>query len=126
MARAVLIVEDEGILVKNLTRYLEREGFETQAVSSGEQGLPMLDSFRPDAVLLDYNLPGMNGLEVLRRIRERDPQVKVIMITGHGNVQVAVDAMKAGASDYLSKPLVLSELKLLLDSVLANSTLTPG
>jgi len=52
MARAVLIVEDEGILVKNLTRYLEREGFETQAVSSGEQGLPMLDSFRPDAVLL--------------------------------------------------------------------------
>jgi two-component system, NtrC family, response regulator AtoC len=118
MARAILIIEDEIILAKNLTRFLEREGFEAQAVPNGEQGLAMFESYRPDAVLLDYNLPGMNGLEVLQKIRERDHQVKVLMVTGHGNVQVAVDAMKGGADDYLSKPLVLSELKLLLENAL--------
>ncbi len=118
MPRAVLIIEDEVILSKNLAKFLEREGFEAKAVPDGEQGLKMLDSFRPDAVLLDYNLPGMNGLEVLQRIRQRDRAVKVIMVTGHGNVQVAVDAMKGGADDYLAKPVVLTELKLLLDNAL--------
>jgi len=118
MPRAVLIIEDEAILAKNVCRFLEREGFEAQAADTGEQGLSLLDSFRPDAILLDYNLPGMNGLEVLQKIRAQDRNVKVIMVTGHGNVQVAVDAMKAGADDYLAKPVVLTELKLLLDSAL--------
>jgi DNA-binding NtrC family response regulator len=118
MAHAVLIVEDELILAKNVTKYLEREGFEVKAVTSGEQALPLIDSFKPDAVLLDFNLPGMNGLQVLARIRERDRETKVIMVTGHGNVQVAVDAMKGGANDYLSKPVVLTELKLLLENAL--------
>jgi len=118
MPHAVLIIEDEVILSKNLTKFLEREGFEAKAVPDGEQGLKILDSFRPDAVLLDYNLPGMNGLEVLQKIRQRDRHVKVIMVTGHGNVQVAVDAMKGGADDYLAKPVVLTELKLLLENAL--------
>jgi two-component system response regulator AtoC len=118
MAHAVLIVEDEVILAKNLTKYLEREGFEVKSVTSGEQALPLLDSFKPDAVVLDFNLPGMNGLQVLAKIRERDRDTKVILVTGHGNVQVAVDAMKGGANDYLSKPVVLTELKLLLENAL--------
>jgi DNA-binding NtrC family response regulator len=118
MPHAVLIVEDEVILAKNLTKYLEREGFEVKAVTSGEHALPLLDSFKPDAVLLDFNLPGMNGLQVLAKIRERDRETKVILVTGHGNVQVAVDAMKGGANDYLSKPVVLTELKLLLENAL--------
>ncbi|HEX9181551.1 MAG TPA: response regulator, partial [Burkholderiales bacterium] len=95
MAHAVLIVEDELILAKNISKYLEREGFEVKSATSGEQALPLLDSFKPDAVLLDFNLPGMNGLQVLQKIRERDRETKVIMVTGHGNVQVAVDAMRA-------------------------------
>ncbi|HEX6828401.1 MAG TPA: response regulator [Burkholderiales bacterium] len=74
MSHAILIVEDETILAKNLTKYLQREGFEVAAVASGEQALPMLDSFKPDAVLLDFNLPGMNGLQVLQKIRERDSE----------------------------------------------------
>jgi two-component system, NtrC family, response regulator AtoC len=118
MARAILIIEDEIILAKNLTRFLEREGFEAKAVHNGEDGLALLDNYRPDAILLDYNLPGMNGLQVLQKIRERDHQVKIIMVTGHGSAQVAVDAMKSGADDYLSKPLLLTELKLLLDNAL--------
>jgi len=121
MSRAVLIIEDEAILAKNITRYLEREGFEAKAAGTGEDGIALLDSFRPDAILLDYNLPGISGLEVLQKIRARDRNVKVIMVTGHGNVQVAVDAMKAGADDYLSKPVVLTELKLLLESALGQA-----
>src|SRR5512134_1670824 len=120
MAHAVLIVEDELILAKNISKYLEREGFEVKSATSGEQALPLLDSFKPDAVLLDFNLPGMNGLQVLQKIRERDRETKVIMVTGHGNVQVAVDAMKGGANDYLSKPVVLTELKLLLENALGD------
>ena len=67
---------------------------------------------------MDYMLPGMNGIAALQELRRSDPTIKVVLVTGHGSVQVAVDAMKAGASDYLSKPIVLSELKLLLDKVL--------
>ncbi|HKA44600.1 MAG TPA: sigma-54 dependent transcriptional regulator [Burkholderiales bacterium] len=115
MATAVLIIEDEAILAKNMATYLGRHGFEARRVGSGEAGLAELDSYKPDIVLLDYHLPGMSGLEALARIRQCDEQIKVIMITGQGSVQTAVDAMKAGAYDYLTKPVALSELKLLLE-----------
>jgi len=118
MAHAVLIIEDEATLAKNMKAYLERNGFETAAVGSAEAALTSVDAFQPDVVLLDYHLPGMNGLEALAKLRERDANLKVIMLTGNGNVRMAVDAMKAGAYDYLNKPVVLSELKLLLDKAL--------
>jgi DNA-binding NtrC family response regulator len=120
---AVLIIEDEPILGKNMMNYVGRHGYEAQLAESGEQGLKQLDEFKPDVVLIDYNLPGINGLEVLDRIRKADSHVKLIMITGHGSVQVAVDAMKAGAYDYLSKPVVLSELKLLLERAVGQERL---
>jgi len=119
----VLIIEDEPILGKNMMNYVGRHGYEAHLAESGEQGLQQLDKFKPDVVLIDYNLPGINGLEVLDRIRKADSQVKLIMITGHGSVQVAVDAMKAGAYDYLSKPVVLSELKLLLERAVGQERL---
>jgi DNA-binding NtrC family response regulator len=88
--------------------------------ASGEEGLAQLETFRPEAVLLDYALPGMNGLEVLRRIKARDAGIGVIMMTGHGSEQVAVEAMKAGAHDYLIKPVVLSELRLRLERLVGD------
>jgi DNA-binding NtrC family response regulator len=123
MAHAVLIIEDEAILAKNMKTYLERQDFEAAVAGSGEEGLAKLDAFHPDVVLLDYHLPGMNGLEALARLRERDRGIKVIMLTGHASVRMAVDAMKAGAYDYLNKPVVLSELKLLLDKALGEGRL---
>ena len=123
MPHAVLIIEDEPTLGKNMMNYLGRHGYEARLAESGEQGLQQLDEFKPDVVLLDYNLPGINGLEVLERIRKADGQVKLIMITGHGSAQIAVDAMKAGAYDYLSKPVVLSELKLLLEKAVGQERL---
>jgi two-component system response regulator AtoC len=115
MSHAVLIIEDEEVLARKEAKYLSMEGFEVRVAHSAEQGLAELEGFKPDAVVLDYNLPGtLDGLECLRRIRTDNPGVRVIMVTGQGNERVAVDAMKAGAYDYLSKPVVLSELTVLI------------
>ena len=118
MATAILIVDDELTLAKNIATYLERAGYDAAVASSGEEGLRQLESFRPEVVLLDYALPGMNGIEVLHRIKAFDPALPVLMMTGHGSETVAVEAMKAGAGDYLIKPLVLSELRLRLERML--------
>ena len=116
MSHAVLIIEDEAVLARTMGKYLGQRGYEVRLARNGPEGLEALTAFLPDAVILDFNLPGgLDGLEVLRRIHAQDLGIKVIMVTGHGNVRLAVDAMKAGAYDYLSKPLVLGELQLLLD-----------
>jgi DNA-binding NtrC family response regulator len=118
MTRAVMIIEDEQILAKNIKTYLERHEYEATVMGSGEEAMKRLDAFQPDVLVLDYHLPNMNGLEVLAQIRKRAPRVKVIMITGNATVEVAVQAMKTGAFDYLAKPVVLGELKLLVDRAL--------
>lgn len=121
MSCAVLIIEDEVTLSRNMKAYLERYNYDVRTAGSGEEGLQQFDSFKPDVVVLDFQLPGVNGLEILSRIRGIDPHIIVIMVTAYGNVQVAVDAMKAGAYDYLSKPLILGELKLLLDKAVGQA-----
>ena len=123
MANAVLVIEDEVTLAKNIRRYLERAEHDVQVCSSGEQGLARFDSFHPDVVLLDYQLSGVDGLEVLRDIRKRDANVKIIFMTAHGNVQTAVDAMKAGANEFLTKPVALAELELLVEKAVGQKQL---
>jgi two-component system, NtrC family, response regulator AtoC len=115
MSYNVLIVEDEPVLARNMLMYLERHGITCQTAASGEEGLELLEAARPDVVVLDHNLPGKDGLSVIRRMREREPQLPVVMATGHGSEQVAVEAMKAGAFDYLIKPVSLHQLKQVLD-----------
>lgn len=123
MPNAILIIDDEATLAKNIKIYLSRHGYDAHVAASGEEGLAQLDRFSPDVVLLDYQMRGLNGLAVLQRIRAEAPHVKVIMLTGHGGVEVAVEAMKAGAYDYLTKPVVLGELKLLLDKAVGQERL---
>ncbi len=115
MTHRVLIIEDEEILAKNIRRYLERHDYDARVAASGEAGLVEFKRFQPDVVLLDHRLPGMDGLEVLDRLRAENSDVRVILITAHGNVEIAVEAMKAGAADYMTKPVVLSELKLVIE-----------
>ncbi|NMG75128.1 sigma-54-dependent transcriptional regulator [Aromatoleum diolicum] len=115
MGGAILVIEDEAVLGKNIRIYLERSGYDVRVAASAEEGLALLDVFKPDAVVLDFNLPGINGLEALARVRTFDGSLPVIMITGHGSVELAVDAMKAGARDFLTKPVALGKLKLLID-----------
>ncbi|MBP7659279.1 MAG: sigma-54-dependent Fis family transcriptional regulator [Burkholderiaceae bacterium] len=119
MSYAVLVIEDEELLGKNIRLYLERQGHDVRLASSAEAGLEMIEEFRPEAIVLDFNLPGMDGLEALGRIRRKDPDAVVVMMTGHGNEQIAVEAMKGGAYDYLTKPVALGKLKLVLERALS-------
>jgi DNA-binding NtrC family response regulator len=121
MPYGILIIEDESTLAKNMKAYLERHEYEVRIAESAEEGFRELESFKPDAILLDLQLPGMNGLEALSRIKDRDSQVKVVIITAHGNIETAVDAMKAGAYDFVNKPLVLAKLRVLLDKAVGQS-----
>jgi DNA-binding NtrC family response regulator len=123
MANSILIVEDDEILSDNVQTYLKRNGWDVRAAGSAEEALKMLDTMRPDIVLTDHLLPGKTGLAMLQAVMAMDPQIKVIMMTGEGKVQTAVDAMKAGAYDYLTKPVVLAELKIALEKALGVSSM---
>jgi DNA-binding NtrC family response regulator len=115
MTGAVLIIEDEATLGKNLRTYLDRAGFDVVLADTAERGLAELERFKPDAVLMDFKLPGMNGIEALGRVHEVAPGLPVIVVTGHGTVELAVEAMKAGAYDFLTKPVPLAKLRILLE-----------
>jgi len=123
MGHAVLIIDDEATLARNLALYLDRQGYETRVCESAEQGLAEYAEYRPDLVLLDYNLPGMNGLQALERLKALDPDCRVVLMTGFGGVDLAVSAIKQGAEDYLTKPLALGEMKLLLERLLSQERL---
>ena len=133
MSRSVVIVEDNATLAKNMATYLRQHGWVTRTAAQAGEALDQIGESQPDVVLVDYSLPGMDGLELLRRVRSGHPRVKSIMITGHGSVDIAVEAMKSGACDYLSKPIALSDLRMTVEkavrgdsSVRANAQPAPG
>ena len=101
----VLIVDDEPDVVANWSRLLGRDDYACVTATDGERALALLESERPEIVLTDLKMPRVDGMQVLTRALELDPDVVVIMITGHGSVESAVEAMRAGAFDYLLKPL---------------------
>ncbi len=107
----VLLIDDELIALTNLTTVLEREGYAVAACKTGEEGVAAMQSTAFDLVLTDLRMPGIDGMDVLRHIRETTPEVPVIMITGHATLDSAVDAMKAGAYHYIAKPFRLSEVR---------------
>jgi two-component system response regulator AtoC len=115
LGHAVLIIEDEEILGRNMLHYLKRAGFDAHLATTAMKGLELHESMRPDVVVLDYHLPDMDGLQALERMRALDPQSRVIMLTGHGSVELAVQAMRAGTIDFLTKPVALSQLKVRLE-----------
>ena len=121
MSNTILIVDDDSQLADNIRLYLERFGWETFVEYSAEAGLKKLKTLQPDILLTDHMMQGMTGLDLIKQMKEIDPQLKIVMLTGEGSLQVAVDAMKAGASDYLAKPVSLAELKLVLDKTLGQA-----
>jgi DNA-binding NtrC family response regulator len=106
----VLIVDDEPDVVANWARLLGREDYPCITATDGERAMALLESEHPEVVLTDLKMPRVDGMQVLARALELDPDVVVIMITGHGTVESAVDAMRAGAFDYLLKPLPSNEV----------------
>ena len=118
MKSKILVIDDDTSLRRVLEYNLQEEGYEVQTASSGEEGLYWFGQSQPDLVITDMKMPGMDGLMLLKSIKERSPDTLVIIITAFGTVDVAVDAMKAGAHDYITKPFKRDELKLTVKKAL--------
>ncbi len=114
----ILLIDDEAIALSNLSHVLEREGYTVTACKDGESGLAAMQSTQFNLVLTDLRMPGIDGMDVLRHIRETSPDVPVIMITGHATLDSAVEAMKAGAHHYIAKPFRLDEAREVVRSAL--------
>ena len=106
----VLLVDDEAEVTRMLGLRLAKRGYMCREAQSGEQALEILLQWQPHIVLLDVKMPGMDGLEVLRRVRAEWPGVSVILLSGHADMQAAVLAMRDGAFGYLMKPVDFDEL----------------
>jgi DNA-binding NtrC family response regulator len=100
----VIVIDDEPAIATSISRQLERSGYEVQAFNDPQKALLALENHSPDVVLTDVRMPSMNGIELCKAIKERNADVEVVVMTGHGTVEVAVQAMKAGAYDFLCKP----------------------
>lgn len=111
MAASILIIDDEVLTLNNLKRVLEKVGYEILLADSGETGIDLFKKHRPNLVLVDLMLPGIDGIEVLKQIKETDANTVVIMITAYEIIEKAIESMKLGAYDYLLKPFKISDLK---------------
>jgi two-component system response regulator AtoC len=107
----ILVVDDEPILRDSLEVALKTSNYEVMTARTGEEGLERFKNENPDLVLLDHWLPGINGDEVLRRIKEKDPEIPVIIMTAQGSIEMAVNSMKMGAFDFLVKPFELDQVE---------------
>ncbi|HYK82521.1 MAG TPA: sigma-54 dependent transcriptional regulator [Gemmatimonadales bacterium] len=114
MSRRVLVVDDEKGIREALTQLLEYEEIDVRTCASGAEALRTYPEFRPHLVFLDVKMQGMDGLETLRQLRELDPHAQVVMISGHGTIQTAVEATQLGAYDFLEKPLDTDRILLTL------------
>lgn len=119
----MLVVEDEAFQREMLRDLLTREGHRVTEAESGEKALQLLESSLFDLILLDFRMPGMNGLELLRQIKRINPEIEVVIMTAYGTIETAVEAMKAGARDYLTKPIDFEELCILIERVAEHRTL---
>jgi DNA-binding NtrC family response regulator len=114
----VLVVEDDQVMRSLLGKVLQRQGHEVQLAADGRAAIDLLREKRYDVVLADFKIPGANGLEVLRAAKKASPATEVIVMTAFGSVQTAVEAMKRGAYDYISKPFAMEEVQVLVEKAL--------
>jgi len=118
MFPTILIVDDEPSIVQSLSGLLTDEGFEVTTASNGYEALQQVEANAPDLVLLDIWMPGIDGLETLKEIKKSQAQTQVIMITGHGTIETAVQATKLGAFDFIEKPLSIDKVIVAINNAL--------
>ncbi len=123
MANRILIVDDEPLNLDLLAQELGELGYITENARDGREALAKLEDIGPDMILLDYQMPGMNGIEVLREIRKQDKTLPVVMITAYGTIERAVEAVKAGADDFITKPFDPEYLALVVKKALQRAKL---
>ncbi|NVB37764.1 sigma-54-dependent Fis family transcriptional regulator [Pseudenhygromyxa sp. WMMC2535] len=123
-ARArILVVDDETAARSALTELLREEGFDVQSAGDGFKALGRLDNWTPDVVITDLKMPGMNGIQLMEKLRERISDISVVVMTAFGTVESAVEAIQQGANDYLTKPLHLGQLLVVVERVLERRAL---
>jgi DNA-binding NtrC family response regulator len=110
LATKVMLVDDEKDFIELLSQRLETRGLEVKSVTSGEEALSTIEDQNCDVAVVDFAMPGMNGIQTLKQIKEKRPDIEVIMLTGQGTIQSGIEAMKYGAIDYLEKPVDLNVL----------------
>src|SRR5258708_2817151 len=120
MKKRILIVDDDRDLCTLLSRYLERNGYEVDVAYSGKSGITKFKQGNFDMVVCDYRLGDKEGKEVLEEIKAHDPEAIVLIITGYSDIKVAVDIIKLGAYDYITKPLIPKEVLNVLNKALSN------
>jgi two-component system, NtrC family, response regulator HydG len=118
----ILIIDDDKDLCFVLKRFLSKHGFEVLEATTGKLALEILESVEPDLILCDFRLEDMSGSSILKKIKEKNPSVPVIIITGYSNIKTAVEVMKLGAMDYVTKPLLPDEILLTIRKALSNRT----
>jgi DNA-binding NtrC family response regulator len=123
MSYSILIVDDEPLIRKSLYEILKIEGFDAHAVLNGEEALAIMNSKRFDIVITDMKLPKMSGMDLISAIKKDYPSTEVILITGYGSIETAVEAMKKGAFDYITKPVVDDEIKILIAKIIEKKKL---
>jgi two-component system response regulator AtoC len=123
MKPSILIVDDDEVMRETLSDVLRKRGYEIFSVDSGNGALSLIKKSIIDLILLDMKLPDIDGLEVLKKIKEFDTEILVIMMTAYSDIQTAVSSMKSGAYDYINKPFELDELKLLIEKGLETKSL---
>jgi two-component system response regulator (stage 0 sporulation protein F) len=116
--QVILIVDDEEGLRRGLSTLLEDDGYAVLATDSAERALEIMEGEHIDLVLTDMRMPGMDGIELLKRIRERHGDIGVIILTGYGQIESYIEAMNFGAIEYVSKPFKVNELKFIVKRIL--------
>ncbi len=117
----ILIVDDDQSIAAAFERFLTREGHQYSVASNGEEALRLVGERNPDLVVMDIRMPGVDGLQTLRELRQRYPDVHVVMMTAYGTSQTSIDAIRAGAFEHLTKPLDLDELRGVIDQVVTEN-----
>ncbi|SDG33323.1 sigma-54-dependent transcriptional regulator [Desulfosporosinus hippei] len=123
MIPRILVIDDEERMCWALERALSHEGYQVVTATRGLQGIELALETEPSTVILDLKMPDIDGLEVLKRLKNINPNMPVIMITAHGTIETAIEAMKIGATDYITKPFKLDELKIQVKQALHLSNL---
>jgi len=106
----VLVVDNEVEFASTLAERLRLRKIEAESVFSGEEALPAIGRFQPDVIILDLDMPDISGLEVLSRVKDLDPTIEVILLTGYGSFDAGITSMELGAFDYIVKPVDLTHL----------------
>ncbi|MFH0788533.1 MAG: response regulator, partial [Pseudomonadota bacterium] len=118
MDERILIIEDEDTLRDSLKRVFQREGFQVEAVISAEPALELFEENPYDLIITDIILPGITGIELLKRVKEINPDQIVIIITAYASLETAVETLRAGAYDYIVKPIIHEEIKQIVKNAL--------